>query len=74
MINMIHSLKYKVAFLFVLGISSFGYSALEGGDPPPPEGDGSPASPVDMYLIYLAIVAIFVIFYAYKKSIKLAEK
>ena len=50
------------------------FSQFEGGGPPPPEGDGAPASPIDLYLIYLAVVAFFVIFYTYKKSIVLEKK
>ena len=49
------------------------------GAPLPPGGGtpttpGAPASPIDLYLIYLAIAAIFVIFYTYKKSIIIEKK
>ena len=49
------------------------------GAPLPPGGGtpttpGAPASPIDLYLIYLAIAAIFVIFYTYKKSFIIEKK
>ena len=72
--NLINNFKYRLSFLFVLAVNVLIFSQFEGGDPPPPEGDGSPASPIDLYLIYLAIVAIFVIFYTYKKSIIIEKK
>ena len=72
--NLINNFKYRLSFLFVLAVNVLIFSQLEGGDPPPPEGDGSPASPIDLYLIYLAIAAIFVIFYTYKKSIIIEKK
>ena len=74
MMNIINNLKYRLSFLFVLAVNVLIFSQFEGGDPPPPEGDGSPASPIDLYLIYLAIAAIFVIFYTYKKSIIIEKK
>lgn len=72
--NLINNFKYRLSFLFVLAVNVLIFSQFEGGDPPPPEGDGSPASPIDLYLIYLAIAAIFVIFYTYKKSIIIEKK
>ena len=73
--NLINNFKYRLSFLFVLAVNVLIFSQFEGGDPPPPEGDGGvPASPIDLYLIYLAIVAIFVIFYTYKKSIIIEKK
>ena len=74
MMNIINNLKHKFILLLLFGFSTLAYSQFEGGDPPPPEGDGSPASPIDLYLIYLAIAAIFVIFYTYKKSIIIEKK
>ena len=74
MMNIIINLKHKFILLLLFGFSTLAYSQFEGGDPPPPEGDGSPASPIDLYLIYLAIAAIFVIFYTYKKSIIIEKK
>ena len=73
MMNIINNLKHKFILLLLFGFSTLAYS-FEGGDPPPPEGDGSPASPIDLYLIYLAVVAFFVIFYTYKKSIIIEKK
>ena len=72
--NLINNFKYRLSFLFVLAVNVLIFSQFEGGDPPPPEGDGSPASPIDLYLIYLAVVAFFVIFYTYKKSIIIEKK
>lgn len=72
--NLINNFKYRLSFLFVLAVNVLIFSQFEGDDPPPPEGDGSPASPIDLYLIYLAIAAIFVIFYTYKKSIIIEKK
>ena len=73
--NLINNFKYRLSFLFVLAVNVLVFSQdWDGGDPPPPEGDGAPASPIDLYLIYLAVVAFFVIFYTYKKSIVLEKK
>ncbi len=77
--NLINNFKYRLSFLFVLAVNALVFSQdwEDGGDPPPPEvthGDGAPASPIDLYLIYLAIVAIFVIFYTYKKSFIIEKK
>jgi hypothetical protein len=72
--NLINNFKYRLSFLFVLAVNVLVFSQLEGGDPPPPEGDGSPpASPIDGYIIYLAIVGLFVIYYTYKKSNRLVK-
>ena len=73
--NLINNFKYRLSFLFVLAVNVLVFSQLEGGGdpPPPPEGDGSPASPIDDYIIYLAIVALFVIYYTYKKSNRLVK-
>ena len=71
--NLINNFKYRLSFLFVLAVNVLVFSQPEGGDPPPPEGDGSPASPIDDYIIYLAIVALFVIYYTYKKSNRLVK-
>jgi hypothetical protein len=72
--NLINNFKYRLSFLFVLAVNVLVFSQLEGGDPPPPEGDGSPpASPIDDYIIYLAIVGLFVIYYTYKKSNRLVK-
>lgn len=71
--NLINNFKYRLSFLFVLAVNVLVFSQLEGGDPPPPEGDGSPASQIDGYIIYLAIVGLFVIYYTYKKSNRLVK-
>ena len=75
MMNIINNLKYRLSFLFVLAVNVLIFSQIEGGGdpPPPPEGDGSPASPIDDYIIYLAIVGLFVIYYTYKKSNRLVK-
>ena len=74
--NLINNFKYRLSFLFVLAVNAlvFSQGGWEDGGPPEPEGDGAPASPIDLYLIYLAIAAIFVIFYTYKKSIIIEKK
>ena len=72
--NLINNLKYRLTFLLFMAVNVLMFSQFEGGGPPPPEGDGAPASPIDLYLIYLAVVAFFVIFYTYKKSIVLEKK
>ena len=71
--NLTNNLKYKFALLLTLAINGFAFCDFEGGDPPPPEGDGAPASPIDGYIIYLAIVGLFVIYYTYKKSNRLVK-
>ena len=73
MMNIINNLKHKFILLLLFVFSTLAYSQFEGGDPPPPEGDGSPASPIDDYIIYLAIVGLFVIYYTYKKSNRLVK-
>ena len=72
--NLINNFKYRLSFLFVLAVNVLIFSQFEGGDPPPPpHGDGAPASPIDGYIIYLAIVGLFVIYYTYKKSNRLVK-
>lgn len=70
----------KILFLLV-NLIYFMYNA----QPPPPPGGGppggggggvtpgAPASPIDDYIIYLAIVGLFVIYYTYKKSNRLVK-
>lgn len=69
--NLINNFKYRLSFLFVLAVNVLIFSQFEGGDDP--EGDGAPASPIDDYIIYLAIVGLFVIYYTYKKSNRLVK-
>lgn len=75
--NLINNFKYRLSFLFVLAVNVLVFSQGDwegdGDPPPPPEGDGSPASPIDGYIIYLAIVGLFVIYYTYKKSNRLVK-
>ena len=71
--NLINNFKYRLSFLFVLAVNVLVFSQLDGGDPAPPEGEGSPAAPIDGYIIYLAIVGLFVIYYTYKKSNRLVK-
>lgn len=73
MMNIIKKIKHKFTLLLVFSISGLYFGQFEGGDPPPPEGDGSPASPIDGYIIYLAIIGIFVIYYTYKKMNRLVK-
>jgi hypothetical protein len=66
--------KYLLSLTFLLGtILVFSQRV-----PPPPAtpqsgGPGAPASPIDDYIIYLAIVGLFVIYYTYKKSNRLVK-
>ncbi len=73
--NLINNFKYRLSFLFVLAVNALVFSQVgwEDGGPPAPEGDGAPASPIDDYIIYLAIVGLFVIYYTYKKSNRLVK-
>ncbi len=73
MMNIINNLKHKFILLLLFGFSTLAYSQFEGGEPEPPEGDGTPASPIDGYIIYLAIAGLFVIYYTYKKSNRLVK-
>lgn len=58
------TLLFSVLFTFVGNLMIF--AQFEGGgDPPPPEGVGGPASSIDMYVYILAIAAIlFIVLYA----------
>lgn len=58
----------KIKYIVLLLLCSFAFQNLsaqwEGEDeccPPPPEGVGSRATPIDMYIILLGIVAVFLI-------------
>ena len=70
----------KILYLLV-NLIYFMYNAQP---PVPPAGgppgggaggvtSGAPASPIDDYIIYLAIVGLFVIYYTYKKSNRLVK-
>ena len=40
--NLINNFKYRLSFLFVLAVNALVFSQdWEGGDPPPPEGEGA---------------------------------
>lgn len=71
---------YKISLILTVFISF-----IANANPPvPPAGgppgggaggvtSGAPASPIDDYIIYLAIVGLFVIYYTYKKSNRLVK-
>ena len=65
---------YKISLILTFFISFIANaqppcpSCGAGGDTP-----GAPASPIDDYIIYLAIVGLFVIYYTYKKSNRLVK-
>lgn len=65
-------IKKNITLLFSLLFTFLGnlmiFAQWEGGGgPPTPEGVGSPASPIDMYVYILAIAAIlFIVLYAKK--------
>lgn len=65
--KLINKFKYKFMLLLALAYNGLSYGQLEGGDPPPPEGDGAPATPIDNYIFVLFIVALFVITYTYRR-------
>ena len=65
---------YKLLFFFAILF----YNIVNAQPPTPPGGGGgvtpgAPASPIDDYIIYLAIVAMFVIYYTFKKSNRLVK-
>lgn len=72
-------MKNKIKFVLGVLITVFTYLPIlaefeGGGDPPtPPEDLGSPASPIDGYLIALIVVAIsMVVYFVRKKQSKVA--
>ncbi len=63
MINKNTTFLISLLFTFLGNVMIF--AQFEGGGPPPPEGVGAPASPIDMYVYILAIAAIvFIVLYA----------
>lgn len=66
---------YKLLFFFAILF----FNVVNAQPPTPPAGggggvtSGAPASPIDDYIIYLAIVAMFVIYYTFKKSNRLVK-
>lgn len=62
-------IKYLYSLLLMVFTNVISFAQFEGdGDPPlPPEGTGAPASPIDMYLYLLVIVAVgFMVYYHHK--------
>lgn len=65
---------YKISLILTVFISF-----IANAQPPCPgcgaggTTSGAPASPIDDYIIYLAIVGLFVIYYTYKKSNRLVK-
>lgn len=61
--------KIKIGWLVLIVFNTFVFGQWEGGDdpPPPPEGDGNIVSPIDMYVVYLGVIAIFFILYHFYK-------
>lgn len=65
---------YKISLILTVFISF-----IANAQPPCPgcgaggTTPGGPASPIDDYIIYLAIVGLFVIYYTYKKSNRLVK-
>lgn len=65
---------YKISLIL-----TFFISFIANAQPPCPgcgagsTTPGAPASPIDDYIIYLAIVGLFVIYYTYKKSNRLVK-
>lgn len=76
---MIKKIKYIYATLLIFLFNVFVFAAddWEGGgedNPPTPEGPGAPASPIDMYIPMLIILAvIFIVFYIRKRRINIGK-
>lgn len=72
---MIKKIKYIYATILILLFNVFVFAQWEGGggDPPPPtEGDGRPASPIDMYIPLLIVLAVlFIVWYVRKRRIQI---
>lgn len=66
-----NKLKFLIVFLITFFSNVLVNAQFEGSDdPPPPEDLGSPASPIDMYLYLLAIVAFGFMWYYHAKTRK----
>lgn len=66
-----NKLKFLIVFLITFFSNVLVNAQFEGSDdPPPPEEVGSPASPIDMYLYLLAIVAFGFMWYYHAKTRK----
>ncbi len=66
-----NKLKFLIVFLITFFSNVLVNAQFEGpDDPPPPEDLGSPASPIDMYLYLLAIVAFGFMWYYHAKTRK----
>ncbi|OWK99393.1 hypothetical protein AP75_00140 [Kaistella haifensis DSM 19056] len=66
-----NKLKFLIVFLITFFSNVLVNAQFEGSDdPPPPEDIGSPASPIDMYLYLLAIVAFGFMWYYHAKTRK----
>lgn len=66
-----NKLKFLIVFLITFFSNVLVNAQFEGpDDPPPPEDIGSPASPIDMYLYLLAIVAFGFMWYYHAKTRK----
>lgn len=59
--------KNRIGWLVLIVFNTFVFGQWEGDDPPPPEGDGNIVSPIDMYVVYLGVIAIFFILYHFYK-------
>lgn len=62
--------KIRIGWLVLIVFNTFIFGqggGFEGDDPPPPEGDGNIVSPIDMYIVYLGVIAIFFILYHFYK-------
>lgn len=76
---MIKKIKYiyTTILIFLFNLSLFAGFDDGGGDVPPNPpgpGDGAPASPIDMYIPMLIILAvIFIVFYIRKRRINIAK-
>ena len=65
---------YKISLILTVFISF-----IANANPPCPScgsgatTPGAPASPIDDYIVYLAAIGLFVIYYTYKKSNRLVK-